>query len=236
MFTGLVREIGTLTAVAARGGVTVLTLRAPACARELVQGDSLAVDGICLTVVSGSIAGSASGRTASRGRLVTVEAVAETRRSTTLDAWRPGRRLHLEPALRAGDRLGGHLVLGHVDGVGRVLRLERVGDAARLTVQPPPGFARWLLPKGSVAIDGVSLTLDADPGAAGFTVNLIPQTLGTTRLGGLVPGDGVNLEADVLAKGAAVQGTAAPGAATTRPLTHERILARGFRRSRGGQR
>ncbi|MBA4377115.1 MAG: riboflavin synthase subunit alpha [Gemmatimonas sp.] len=231
VFTGLVREIGTLTAVVARGGVTVLTLRAPVCAPDLVAGDSLAVDGICLTVTSGS----ARGRAADRGPLVTVEAVAETRRSTTLDDWRPGRRLHLEPALRAGDRLGGHLVLGHVDGVGRVRRLERAGDAARLTVQPPPGVARWLLSKGSVAIDGVSLTLDADPGETGFIVSLIPQTLGTTRLGELVPGDGVNLEADVLAKGAVARGTAADPAGAS-PLTYERILARGFRGRRGGQR
>ncbi|MBK7702970.1 MAG: riboflavin synthase [bacterium] len=222
VFTGLVREIGTVTAVSARGGVAVLTLRAPACAPELAVGDSLAVDGICLTVTSGGADG--------RGPLVTVEAVAETRRVTTLDAWRPGRRVHLEPALRAGDRLGGHLVLGHVDGVGRVLRLERAGDAARLTVRPPPGFARWLLPKGSLAIDGVSLTLDAAPDAADFTVSLIPQTLGSTRLGELAPGDGVNLEADMLAKGAAAQ-AASPGR-----LTFERILASGFRRSRGGQR
>lgn len=219
MFTGLVREIGTVASVAARGGVAVLTLRAPACAPDLAVGDSLAVDGVCLTVTAG------------RGPLVTVEAVAETRRATTLDAWRPGRRVHLEPALRAGDRLGGHLVLGHVDGVGRVLRLERAGAAALLTIRPPAGFARWLLPKGSLAVDGVSLTLDAAPGAAAFTVSLIPQTLGTTRLGELAPGDGVNLEADVLAKR-----TEAPGAADARPLTYQRILASGFRRSRGGQR
>ena len=223
MFTGLVREIGTVASVSARAGVAVLTLRAPACAPDLAVGDSLAVDGVCLTVTAG------------RGPLVTVEAVAETRRASTLDAWRPGRRVHLEPALRAGDRLGGHLVLGHVDGVGRVLRLERAGGAARLTVQPPPGFARWLLPKGSVAVDGVSLTLDAAPGEAAFTVSLIPQTLGTTRLGELSPGDGVNLEADVLAKGAASQGAATHPKGTP-PLTYERILASGFRRSRGGQR
>ncbi len=222
MFTGLVREIGAVTAVAARGGVTVLTLRAPVCAPNLARGDSLAVDGICLTVTSEPTAG--------RGPLVTVEAVAETRRSTTLDTWRPGRLVHLEPALRAGDSLGGHLVLGHVDGVGRVLRLSRTGAAASLTVQPPPGLARWLLPKGSIAVDGVSLTLDAGPGEAAFTVSLIPQSLGATRLGDLSAGDRVNLEADVLAKGAAAR------PAATGRLTYERILASGFRRSRGGQR
>jgi riboflavin synthase alpha subunit len=218
VFTGLVREIGEVTAVSARGGVVALTLRAPACAPELAPGDSLAVDGICLTVTTG------------RGPLVTVEAVAETRRSTTLDAWRPGRRVHLEPALRAGDALGGHLVLGHVDGVGTVLRLERAAAAARLTIRPPADFARWLLPKGSIAVDGVSLTLDGDPGAASFTVSLIPLTLATTRLGDLAAGDRLNLEADVLAKGAAAR-PAAP-----RRLTVERILASGFRRGRGGQR
>jgi len=225
VFTGLVREIGTVTSVAARGGVAVLTLRAPACAPDLAPGDSLAVDGICLTVAAG------------RGPLVTVEAVAETRRCTTLDAWRPGRRVHLEPALRAGDPLGGHLVLGHVDGVGRVLRLVREGAAAGLTVLPPPGFGRWLLPKGSVAIDGVSLTLDTAPTAAGFTVSLIPQTLAATRLGELAAGDRVNLEADVLAKRSASPQDAPPPSPTPPAggLTYERILASGFRRRRGGR-
>jgi riboflavin synthase alpha subunit len=164
------------------------------------------------------------------GPSVTVDAMAETLRVTTLGDWRPGRRVHLEPALRAGDRLGGHLVLGHVDGVGTVRGATRRGGQLRLSVAYPEPLGAWLLPKGSIAVDGVSLTLDEQPVGGVFTVNLIPHTMRETRLGELRPGDRVNLEADVLAKGAGRD--ASPEGPRSR-LTVDRILNRGWRRRRG---
>ena len=226
MFTGLVREIGRLNAVRAGGAVTRLGIEAPLSAPGLALGDSLAVDGVCLTVVA-----------AGRGR-VEVEAVAETRRVATLGDWRPGRRLHLEPALRAGDPLGGHLVLGHVDGVGEVLRRERRGAGLVLTVALPGALAAHLLPKGSVALDGVSLTLDEGPFTDRFTVWLVPHTLAATKLGDLRRGDRVNIETDVLAKSGRGAETA-PGTEAPEPkpaLRIEDLRARGFGRSGRGRR
>jgi riboflavin synthase len=233
MFTGLVREIGLLRGLAAGRGSTRLRLEAPRTADELSRGDSLAVNGICLTV------------TDRRGPIVTVEAAAETRQRTTLPSWRVGERLHLEPALRAGDPLGGHLVLGHVDATGQVRARRSSGRSVFLAVGLPADLVRYLLPKGSVTVDGVSLTLDAGPFRDGFTVNIIPHTLRTTLLGELRLGRRVNLELDVLAK-AAVQGTEAtddprsaavagerPGGRPT-PLTMASVLGRGFGR-RGGE-
>lgn len=230
MFTGLVREVGRIRAVAPRGGVTRLSLDAPGCAGQLAAGDSLAVNGVCLTV------------TARHGGRVEVEAVAETRRVTTLARWRAGDKVHLEPALRAGDPLGGHFVLGHVDGLGRVLAARRRPGAWTLTVVLPPALAARLLPKGSIAVDGVSLTLDGDARRDRFTVSLVPHTLAATRLGELRPGDAVNLELDVLAKAAAagvaagspaelaagLPASPAGPAVGARHLTPARLRAAGF--------
>ncbi len=227
MFTGLVKEIGIVKGLRRRGDLTHLTLHAPRCVGDLALGDSLAVDGVCLTVTNLA------------GETVTVDAVAETLRVTTLGAWRAGRRVHLEPALRAGDRLGGHLVLGHVDGVGVVASVQRRREQLRLTITYPAQLGAWLLPKGSVAIDGVSLTLDEQPSAGAFTVNLIPHTLRETRFGELGPGDRVNLEADVLAKGAGREIPHLAAQAPDRrsaPLTLDRILRSGWRRRGGGGR
>ncbi len=221
MFTGLVREIGTLRTVTRSGTLTRLWVHAPATAPELELGDSLAVNGICLTV------------TACRGELVQLDAVAETRSVTTLATWRAGRRVHLEPALRAGDPMGGHLVLGHVDGVGTLRRRRRLGENVLLTFEAPAAVRGWLLPKGSIAVDGVSLTLDAGPFDDTFTVSLIPHSLSWTRFGEMKAGDKVNLEADVLAKGqAAREAMPARAAEAPRPLTVSDITARGFRRGR----
>ena len=222
MFTGLVREIGTVQGVRRRGDLAHLALHAPACAPDLEIGDSLATDGVCLTV------------TGIAGGTVTVDAMAETLRVTTLGDWRAGRRVHLEPALRAGDRLGGHLVLGHVDAVGTVDAARRRGGQLRLSIAYPARLGAWLLPKGSIAVDGVSLTLDERPAAGVLVVNLIPHTLRETRIGELRPGDRVNLEADVLAKGAGSVATPDVPAAGADPLTLDRILSRGWRRRRGG--
>lgn len=229
MFTGLIREIGTLQRTARRAGMTELQIAAPGTAPSLKLGDSVAVDGMCLTVTR-------EGR-----RAFTVEASAETRRLTTLGDWRSGRRVHLEPALRAGDALDGHLVQGHVDGTGRVLRLTRGTGTWDLTVGLPPELARFLTPRGSVAIDGVSLTVDEGPFVDRFTVNLIPHTVQQTHFDRLRTGQRVNLEMDVLVK-AARTGAAwdaesnAPVGGAERPaagLTLERLLAHGFGRLRG---
>lgn len=188
MFTGLIREVGRVESIGRHASITRLDLSAPHTAVGLAPGDSLAVNGICLTVTR---------RTDAR---VTVEATEETRRVTTLGRWKSGDRVHLEPSLRAGDQIGGHFVLGHVDGTGRVAKTERRGEAMWMTVSLSRELASRLLPKGSIAVDGVSLTLDEGPFDDRFTVTLIPHTLAVTRLGAMAVGETVNLELDVLAK------------------------------------
>ncbi|HEY3380171.1 MAG TPA: riboflavin synthase [Vicinamibacterales bacterium] len=190
MFTGLVREIGTVEEIGSRSGVTALGISAPRTADQLAIGSSLAVNGICLTVTSLT------------GARVSVDASVETRRVTTLCRWRVGDRVHLEPSLRIGDEVGGHFVLGHVDGTGRVVRLERSHGVVRMTVRVPARLTTQLLPKGSIAVDGVSLTLDAGPFRGQFTVTLVPHTLRATRFDELRVADEVNIEVDVLAKAA----------------------------------
>ncbi|MFN2372029.1 MAG: riboflavin synthase [Candidatus Krumholzibacteriia bacterium] len=227
MFTGLVREIGVLRGVGRRGGIMRLDIAAPVTAARVAPGDSVAVAGICLTV------------TAVRGPVFSVEAASETRRLTTLQHWRVGRRLHLEPALRVGDPLDGHLVQGHVDGVGTVRAVRRAGRDLLVTVSLGPDLARFLVPKGSVALDGVSLTVDEGPHTDRFTVNLIPHTLQGTTFAGLKPGRPVNLEMDVLVKAARAGGLAglpavaaadADAGDAAAPLTMDRLRAAGFGR------
>lgn len=227
MFTGLVREIGVLRAIGPRGGVVRLDIAAPGITAAARPGDSVAVGGICLTV------------TAVKGPVFSVEAASETRRLTTLGRWRPGRRLHLEPALRVGDPLDGHLVQGHVDGIGEVVGVRRAGSDKLVTIALPAALCRFLVPKGSVAVDGVSLTVDEGPHRDRFTVNLIPHTLHWTTFGGLRSGAAVNLEMDVLVKAAragAPDGlpSFAPPAASepAQPVTMDRLQAAGFGRRR----
>jgi riboflavin synthase alpha subunit len=229
MFTGLVREIGRLRGTVPRGGIVRLDIEAPVTAGAAAVGESIAVNGICLTV------------TAVKGRVFSVEAAAETKRLTTLRYWRRGERLHLEPALRAGDPLDGHLVQGHVDGVGTVKRVREAGGSLLVTVAPPADLARFLTPKGSVAVDGVSLTVDEGPFDRGFTVNLIPHTLEWTTFDRNLVGRQVNLEMDVLVKAARGSGGVklpglTAGAADREkkkdPWTMDRLLAKGFGRRR----
>ena len=225
MFTGLVREIGTLRRISPHRGVLRLVIEAPETAGKTEVGDSIAVGGICLTA------------TEVRGRTFTLEAAAETRRLTTLGSWRPGRRLHLEPALRMGDALDGHLVQGHVDGVGTVKTLKKALGGWHLSVAYPEALGRYLTPKGSIAVDGVSLTVDEGPFAGIFTVNLIPHTMQQTTFARLRPGDALNLEMDVLVKAALLGGghplgAAAPQSATGAPLTIGKIQAAGFTRAK----
>jgi riboflavin synthase len=183
VFTGLVREVGTVLSM--DGGR--LTLDAPVTARDAQPGDSVAVDGVCLTVVERGDA------------TLAFDAVPETLSRTSLGTLEHGSRVNLEPALRAGDALGGHYVQGHVDGVGTVRSVEPEGDGKRIWLDAPPGILRYVVEKGSIAVQGTSLTVAATDGD-GFAVALIPHTLEETTLDRLAPGDRVNLEADVLAK------------------------------------
>jgi riboflavin synthase len=187
MFTGIVRERGRV--VRAEGGADglALELEAPRTAAASAVGDSVSIGGVCLTVTS---------RT--DGRL-TFHAVPETLERSSLGRLQPGAEVNLEPALRAGDPLGGHYVQGHVDGVGRVRSLEPEGDGARLTVDAPDELLRYCVDKGSITVEGVSLTI-AGLDERGFAVALVPHTLEVTTLDSLRPGDPVNLEVDVLAK------------------------------------
>jgi len=243
MFTGLVREVGRVSRVSRAAGITTLEIDAPLTARPPqgpppAVGDSVAVNGVCLTLVG--LAGSR----------IRVEATPETLRVTTLDDWVVATPVHLEPSLRVGDQLGGHFVLGHVDGTGRLAALRKRGGAAWMTVTLPRELARRLVPKGSIAVDGVSLTLDEGPFDDRFTVTLIPHTLRATRFAALAAGAKVNLELDVLTKGGRwprvgdgwqpaagirrASGLAAPELAVERAseggLTVEKIRARGWSR------
>jgi riboflavin synthase len=186
MFTGLVEALGNVRELTVEGAGRVLTVAAP-FAGELIPGESVAVNGACLTVVA---------HDAETGRF---EVGPETLKRTNLGELRVGDRVNLERSMRVGGRLGGHWVQGHIDGVGRLER--RVPDGAWLGVwfSCPPELAAQMVPKGSVAVDGVSLTL-VDVTADGFSVALIPHTLDHTTLGFTRPGDAVNLETDILAK------------------------------------
>jgi riboflavin synthase len=187
VFTGLIREVGRVAAIEGGADGVRLTIEAPATARDAQLGDSVALSGVCLTVVERL-----------DGRLA-FDAVPETLARTSLKTLEPGSRVNVEPALRAGEPLGGHYVQGHVDGVGAVRSVEPEGDGRRIWVDAPAELLRYVVEKGSVAVEGTSLTV-ADLDAAGFAIALIPHTLEQTTLGGLAPGDRVNLEVDVLAK------------------------------------
>jgi riboflavin synthase len=187
VFTGIVESVGRVFAVEPEGDLVALGVEAPAICDGLRIGDSVAVNGGCLTV------------TGIEGGRLRFEAVRETLQRTALGDLREGSRVNLERALRADGRLDGHIVQGHVDGVGRVRELARDGDDVRLYLDCEAELAGWLVEKGSVAVDGVSLTVvGVEP--TGFDVALIPHTLEATTLGALRPGDRVNLEADVLGK------------------------------------
>jgi riboflavin synthase len=187
MFTGLVEAMGTVWDVQSEGAGRQLTVGMGSFSSEFVVGDSVAINGACLTIVE---------RIGDRGRF---QAGPETLRRTNLGELVPGDRVNLEPALRLGDRLGGHLVQGHVDGLGRVAERIPQGDWELVWFDCPAELAAQMVPKGSVAVDGVSLTL-VDVAADRFSVALIPHTVASTTLGFKQPGTSVNLETDLLGK------------------------------------
>ena len=187
MFTGIVEELGEVVSVEDRGEAARLRLRGPLVTEDVKHGDSIAVNGVCLTVVD-----VADGE-------FTADVIAETLSRSSLGALAPGSRVNLERAMALGARLDGHLVQGHVDGTGVLTSRTDSESGTDLTVELPPGLAKYLVEKGSVTVDGVSLTV-VEATDRHFTVSLIPTTLGLTTLGGKQPGDPVNLEADVLAK------------------------------------
>ena len=187
MFTGLIREVGTVVSREGGPAGVRLTIEAPSTAADAEVGDSIAIDGVCLTVVEAA------------GDTLAFDAVPETLARTSLETLDHGSRVNLEPALRAGEPLGGHYVQGHVDGAGSVRSVEPEGDGKRIWVDAPPELLRYVVEKGSIAVLGVSLTVAAVD-TDGFAVALIPHTLAATTLGALEPEDRVNLETDVLAK------------------------------------
>jgi riboflavin synthase len=186
VFTGLVADLGTVSDVEATADGVRLRV-ATSLAAELGEGDSVAVNGVCLTAVSADAEG------------FTAEVMNETLRRSSLAEVASGRRVNLELPLRAQDRLGGHVVQGHVDGVGAVSAVEDDGFARVVTIEAPAGLLRYVVEKGSIAVDGVSLTV-ASVSPDTFAVSLIPETLERTNLGAAAPGTPVNLEVDVLAK------------------------------------
>jgi len=186
MFTGLVEETGSVAAVERSGAGARLSIETP-LAGELATGDSVAVDGVCLTAVDPD------------GASFGADVMEETLRRTALGRLEPGARVNLELPLRAADRLGGHMVQGHADGVGAVESISAEGLARVVRVGASPELLRYVVEKGSIALAGVSLTV-AEVDDEGFTVSLIPETLARTTLGAVQAGDSVNLEVDVLAK------------------------------------
>jgi riboflavin synthase len=187
VFTGIVRELGTVEAVDGGEEGVRLRVRAPGTAEAARVGDSVSINGVCLTA------------TEIDDGVLSFDAVLETLSRSTLGHLRPRLAVNVEPALRAGEPLGGHIVQGHVDGVGRVRAVAPEGEGVRLEIDAAPELLRYCVEKGSITVEGVSLTV-AGLRDDGFAVALIPHTLEVTTLGSLEGGDDVNLEVDVLAK------------------------------------
>ncbi|MCB2072213.1 MAG: riboflavin synthase [Novosphingobium sp.] len=195
MFTGIVTAIGTIREARQTGDLHAV-IACPFDPATIAMGASIACSGVCLTVVDkGGSAGDA---------WFAVDISGETVARTVPARWEVGQRLNLEPALKLGDELGGHIVTGHVDGVGKVAAISPEGDSRRITFAAPSELAPYLAPKGSITVDGVSLTVnevaDQADGSCHFSVNIIPHTGEVTTLGALGEGDRVNLEIDVLAR------------------------------------
>ncbi|MSO74083.1 MAG: riboflavin synthase [Alphaproteobacteria bacterium] len=188
MFTGIITDLGRVRSLETkRGRETRLVIETSYDTAEIAIGASIACSGACLTVVEKGPGWFA------------VDVSAETLSRTSLGTWKEGTKVNLERALRMGDELGGHLVLGHVDGVARLVVATPEGESSRLVIEAPAALRRFTAEKGSVALDGVSLTIN-EVGPTSFGVNIIPHTQRETSLGGLKPGDALNLEIDLLAR------------------------------------
>ena len=192
MFTGIVTDVGEVVAVEPRAqGLARLKIACGYDPDTIAIGASIACSGVCLTVV-------ARGKDGNRAWFA-VDAAAETLRLTTVGRWQPGRRVNLERALKIGDELGGHIVAGHVDGLAEIVAIRDEGESRRFSFRAPDTLARFVAPKGSVALNGTSLTVNEVEGA-GFGVNIIPHTLAVTTWGQARPGDLANMEIDTLAR------------------------------------
>ena len=199
MFTGIVTAIGTIDSIEKRGDLRV-TISCPFDPATIDIGASIACSGVCLTVVD---RGGGVGDSGGDAHFI-VDVSAETTSRTARDMWREGARLNLEPSLRLGDELGGHIVTGHVDAVGRIADWQPEGDSERVTIATPASLAPFIAPKGSITVNGVSLTVnsveDRDDGTVHFGLNIIPHTAEVTTLGELGQGSEVNLEVDTIAR------------------------------------
>ena len=187
MFTGIIQEVGTVAGVTRHAGSAEIAIAAPGAAAEACIGDSIAVNGVCLTVRQ------------REGPVLVFDAVPETIARSNLKHVRGGERVNIEQALRVGDRLGGHFVQGHVDATAELLSIRKEANARILEVLAPPELARYLAPKGSVALDGISLTVAAVAGRQ-FSVWIVPHTWEATNLRHRRPGAQLNLEVDVVAR------------------------------------
>ena len=195
MFTGIVTAIGTISSIEQRGDLRA-RITAPLDPARIDIGASIACSGVCLTVVDrGGTAGNA---------WLDVDVSGETVSRTVKDQWTEGRKLNIEPSLRVGDELGGHIVTGHVDSIGEVVLSKRAGDSWRVAIRARAEMSPFIAEKGSITVDGVSLTVndvrDRTDGTCDFALNIIPHTAEVTTLGALETGDTVNLEIDVLAR------------------------------------
>ncbi len=195
MFTGIVTDIGQVLAVTERAeGLRRLTIACGYDRATIAIGASIACSGVCMTVVETGLSGSRD--------TFSVDAAAETLRLTTVGRWQKGTRINLEHSLKIGDELGGHLVAGHVDGLAELVARDDMTDMAKLTLRVPKPLAKFIAQKGSVALDGVSLTVN-EVTEDTFAVLIIPHTLSVTTFGALKAGDAINLEVDVMARYAA---------------------------------
>ena len=216
MFTGLVECMAEIRATRPKGGLVEISLAVPLDITDSKIGDSFCIQGACLTAI-----GFSSG-------ILRVEVSRETLERTTLGSYTPGRPVNVERALRLSDRLGGHLVTGHVDGIGRMLAKNQEGQNLELRFRADPAVARYLVEKGSICVDGVSLTLGVCEKDV-FSVHLIPHTLGQTTLQFLRPGDPVNLEADIIGKYVEkFLSLQDPGAGPSRGVSEELLAKFGF--------
>ena len=188
MFTGIITAKGTITRIAHKpDGGAKLHIRTSWDCQQIAIGASIACNGICLTLIG------------AEGNVFAADASAETLRITTMKHWQTGKNINLERALAVGDELGGHIVSGHIDGVAQITAIKKAGDSTHMEFELPQNLAPYVAPKGSIALDGVSLTINQVKGRQ-FSVMVIPHTGATTNLGGLAVGDEVNVEVDLLAR------------------------------------